>query len=77
MNEPDFKFSKFASLIHPHRRDAVESLIQMRAEFDDDLRLLQEQLATRKKEIEGVRLPHRLHHKEHRGNSKGRCEAAW
>ena len=52
MNEPDFKFSKFASLIHPHRRDAVESLIQMRAEFAEDLRLLQEQLATRKKEIE-------------------------
>ena len=52
MNEPDFKFAKFASLIHPQRRDAVESLIQMRAEFAEDLRLLQEQLATRKKEIE-------------------------
>ena len=52
MNEPDFKFAKFASFLHPQRRDAVESLIQMRAEFADDLRLLQEQLATREKEIE-------------------------
>ena len=52
MNEPDFKFAKFASFLHPQRRNAVESLIQMRAEFAEALRLLQEQLATRKKEIE-------------------------
>ena len=52
MNEQASRFAKFASLVHPQRRDAVESLIQMRAEFAEDLRLLQEQLATRKKEIE-------------------------
>ena len=40
MNEPDFKFAKFASFLHRQRRDAAESLIQMRAEFADDLRLV-------------------------------------
>ncbi len=52
MNEQASRFAKFTSLIHPQRRDAVESLIQMRAEFVENLRLMQEQLATRKKEIE-------------------------
>ena len=39
MNEQASRFAKFTSLIHPQRRDAVESLIQMRAEFVENLRL--------------------------------------
>ena len=54
MHEQASRFAKFASLIPPQRRDAVESLIQMRAEFAEDLRLLQEQLTTRQKEIEAL-----------------------
>ena len=54
MNEPDFKFAKLMSFIHPQRRNAVESLSQMRAEFAEDLRLLQEQLTIRQKEIEAL-----------------------
>ena len=49
MNEPDFKCAKRA-----RRHDAVESLIQMRAEFAEDLHLLQEELTTRQKEIEAL-----------------------
>ena len=54
MHEQASRFAKFSSLIPPQRRDAVESLIQMRAEFAEDLRLLQEQLTTRQKEIEAL-----------------------
>ena len=54
MNEPDFKCAKRARFMHPGRHDAVDSLIQMRAEFSEDLHLLQEELTTRQKEIEAL-----------------------